>query len=829
MKRLACSQFVQSLQTRSASPRAYFHCNVLALKKKDTIANIQDAMQEMQKEIEENKKKQQESKIVNNFQIEQQEKSFKPVSLKEKIISNKREEALYTSEKISKLFDTQGPTMYDEWTEEENKEDDFTRILKGTLPIEEESDPNDTVDLEDFYREHVKLLEENGNKSKEEENMAKKLQEVYNSKLNSESFEKTPVAAATQERITVKLNQEQMHKTREIVQEWERKGYHVHVQHGHNTYLLLHKKREEKNQPREQQASSSEKQAELALMEQSIFETLENHPEEARRMLKELGMVNTKPYEQYLKNTSLSPKQSSANDNVDEQHSDDEQHGDQYNNELEYFTLEQQKLLNNENESKQTLNKYKHQVEEYEDDFDRYKQFASTSQRLHWLQFQYAQCNSSLLKMPRELSERIANLLRSYPKHTIKRAAKILSAVFRLRTGGFGHEHRWQSSTGTTNATGQTNTLFEEQKMLLQQLGKLSPPTSQQKTKRYQSSKQDNNTQQPQIIYGEYEAVAYAAHRLPSVYATSYRIMNEVNARFNRTLDWTPKTMLDFGTGPGTSIWAANEIWPSLQEITAVEPSSAMMDVALKLLPETVSQRITWRRFLNEHLKRTFHIVNASFVLNEISSSAERIRLIKTLWRVTDDILILVEPGTPLGFGLIREARSILLKEQDAAMVAPCPHDMSCPMSDPFWCHFSQRIQREPFQRRVKEGITKPYEDEKYSFIVLRKKRTDSPLNAAVSRTSHVNVGNGSNGDDDRIQWEYRKNQHAIQRASWRWSRIVNRPILRGGHAYFDLCGPQGSIKRKSVLVRAQGQIYKYATRLFWGDLLPMEWLKKNH
>lgn len=83
------------------------------------------------------------------------------------------------------------------------------------------------------------------------------------------------------------------------------------------------------------------------------------------------------------------------------------------------------------------------------------------------------------------------------------------------------------------------------------------------------------------------------------------------------------------------------------------------------------------------------------------------------LWERTAGVLVLVEPGTPAGSAHIQKARTQLLEaaalEQQAAaglgsassssssgahVVAPCPHDGTCPMEGrPSWCHFVQRFQ----------------------------------------------------------------------------------------------------------------------------------------
>ena len=41
-----------------------------------------------------------------------------------------------------------------------------------------------------------------------------------------------------------------------------------------------------------------------------------------------------------------------------------------------------------------------------------------------------------------------------------------------------------------------------------------------------------------------------------------------------------PTRALDFGAGPGTFVWAAKAVWPTLSHATLVEPSVPMTDVA---------------------------------------------------------------------------------------------------------------------------------------------------------------------------------------------------------------------------------------------------------
>jgi hypothetical protein len=58
---------------------------------------------------------------------------------------------------------------------------------------------------------------------------------------------------------------------------------------------------------------------------------------------------------------------------------------------------------------------------------------------------------------------------------------------------------------------------------------------------------------EPHILsYGPRESAAYTAGVLPSTYGAITNVLHEVK---NRLSNFTPSSLLDFGTGPGTAIW----------------------------------------------------------------------------------------------------------------------------------------------------------------------------------------------------------------------------------------------------------------------------------
>ena len=120
-------------------------------------------------------------------------------------------------------------------------------------------------------------------------------------------------------------------------------------------------------------------------------------------------------------------------------------------------------------------------------------------------------------------------------------------------------------------------------------------------------------------------------------------------------------------------------------------------------------------------------LVIASYVIGELSA-AEQAALAALMWEKTRDTLLVVEPGTPAGYARIIALRERLIAA-GAHVAAPCPHDGKCPLGQPDWCHFTQRLQRSRAHKQVK-GAELPFEDEKFAYVAL----TRAPVAARPSR-----------------------------------------------------------------------------------------------
>src|SRR4029077_1358884 len=107
-------------------------------------------------------------------------------------------------------------------------------------------------------------------------------------------------------------------------------------------------------------------------------------------------------------------------------------------------------------------------------------------------------------------------------------------------------------------------------------------------------------------------------------------------------------------------------------------------------------------------------LVTAAYVLAELPEAAAA-GTARELWSAASQMLVLVEPGTPGGFARIRAARAALI-EAGGHVVAPCTHDNECPIQQPDWCHFSQRLARSR-DHMIAKGRKVPFGDERYAYV----------------------------------------------------------------------------------------------------------------
>ena len=254
-------------------------------------------------------------------------------------------------------------------------------------------------------------------------------------------------------------------------------------------------------------------------------------------------------------------------------------------------------------------------------------------------------------------------------------------------------------------------------------------------SERYRGERADENSA---LASGADQALGYAALLMPATYAQLRGAMAATAARIPA---WQPATILDMGSGPGTALWAAEAQWPSLQHYTAWEREPAFLALA-KRLADHGSQALRATRWERRDLRavapeatRHYDLVVIAHVLNELPE-ADRPAVLAAAWAHTAGVLLVVEPGTPAAFSVVRAARDQLLAE-GAATIAPCAHDNPCPLEND-WCHFPQRLTRPDFQKRARQAPSS-WEEAKYSYAAMSRFPAPHPIWARVIGEPHSN------------------------------------------------------------------------------------------
>ncbi len=258
--------------------------------------------------------------------------------------------------------------------------------------------------------------------------------------------------------------------------------------------------------------------------------------------------------------------------------------------------------------------------------------------------------------------------------------------------------------------------------------------------------------------------LAYLASRMPATYAAVASVL--------KYLPISPKQWLDLGAGPGTASWAIATLFPSALQGVLIEQNQETIVLGKQLASvHPVLSSAQWRSESLPVPISNADVAIFSYSLGELASPLAMI----DAWEKSDiPFLVIVEPGTPRGFSLIRKARDRVL-EFGAKLIAPCPHAFACPLKGDDWCHFSVRLPRSRLHRYLKGGDL-GYEDEKYSYLIASRSAFETPS-----------------------------------------ARILRHPQKNSGHVRLVLCTEKGAVEEITV-TKSNKQAYRAARDASWGD-----------
>ena len=277
--------------------------------------------------------------------------------------------------------------------------------------------------------------------------------------------------------------------------------------------------------------------------------------------------------------------------------------------------------------------------------------------------------------------------------------------------------------------------------------------SSQDLTHRYKTKHQTR-------LLNPAERNVYLEARMPATQAVCEKVLSNLEKTDHIT------SFLDLGCGSGSATYATLKTLPNLQTIHLIDLDSSYsynFDKPYQFFKQN---------FQDLNLIQSYDVIIISYALSECDNNLLKQVLLKS-WEKTNLYLIIIEPGTTYGYTSFLTTRQYLI-DLGAFIVAPCPHELACPLIHPDWCHFKIRLHRSKIHQQIKQG-TKSFEDESYTFGIFAKQST---------QTKH--------------------------------KRIIKKPIKRSGHILFDLCTSDG-LKRE-IISRKDKQHYLKAKKLIWGD-----------
>ena len=286
------------------------------------------------------------------------------------------------------------------------------------------------------------------------------------------------------------------------------------------------------------------------------------------------------------------------------------------------------------------------------------------------------------------------------------------------------------------------------------------------------------------FIQAPSDVFAYLALRAPATYAQIYSALSQIK---ELVPNWNPKTLLDLGCGPGTGLWAATTVWPSIEKALGIDQDRSFLTAATQIyntahLPQDVSWRKQNIKEWIETDKTIKHdLIIVANVFNELSPEVFD-RLIQQVRLRSCGIILILEPGTSRGYKIIQTISQKI--SQSDHLLAPYIHN-NFVESNEYWIHFSQRFNRPEFQRRIRQSMREStlmasdWEETKYSYVAYGTIEPVTPI----------------------------------------WGRCIGSIYKSNGYLTLPILTEKEVVQLK-VLKRHKLQ-YNFAKKLRWGEIIP--------
>ncbi|MBX3014897.1 MAG: hypothetical protein KF832_25475 [Caldilineaceae bacterium] len=238
------------------------------------------------------------------------------------------------------------------------------------------------------------------------------------------------------------------------------------------------------------------------------------------------------------------------------------------------------------------------------------------------------------------------------------------------------------------------------------------------------------------------DALAYLGLRASATYA---QIWGAMDAVVELMPSWQPQTLLDLGSGPGSGLWALTDCLPTLAQATCLDQNPHFLTLGQQLWGQGAHPlAATWQRGdLLHQLDQTppADVVLLANVLNELNSE-QRTQLVSAAFQRSRDLLLVVEPGTPVGSRIVQSVAQQLAGS--GIVVAPY---LGNQVVEEAWLHFPQRFTRPDFARRLRQEMrdsalmASDWEEAKYSYVAIARRPPEQMPWARVIGPVHLQKG----------------------------------------------------------------------------------------
>lgn len=276
-----------------------------------------------------------------------------------------------------------------------------------------------------------------------------------------------------------------------------------------------------------------------------------------------------------------------------------------------------------------------------------------------------------------------------------------------------------------------------------------------------------NSSNGEDLVASKIDCVGYAITRMPATYAALSEVLEEL-FEFDNNI----KTIIDIGSGTGNSVIAINQLNEQIK-ITCFEKEKEMISLANSILNSFSNYDIINLNIVKDDINNSADLIISSYMLNEIKEN-ELNKVLEKIYNSSNKYIVIVEPGTPNAYLKIQKIKEYFINK-GSYVLAPCPHMGKCQICSPDWCHFQVRLSRSKLHKLVKNADV-PFEDEKYTYLIISKEKKD------------VN-----------------------------YSRILSRPTILNGRVELKTCTKCGEIKTTTITKKDKDS-YKKVRKLNSGD-----------